>query len=306
MWKDVAWPTSELLEPRTDHVKQSHNFQNNWMVIFQQTCSQSRGANSVTLGLYLSVSNHCVFLNKLRQRRPQIAKKNAGSKHSKAAASWSGALQRHPAPAPLQRHQEPSSKAKTTLWQQHLAAHATTNKTLKRKLHSGSSAFQRHSAAAPCGRTSNQAPEKKQHSDSTTLQQHPATAPAAKLQSTNNSDGSTLQRHPAAAPCRGALQRHLHPNSTQLFFYYWNQKSRRLHGIPFRNRNKQFALTKSAPLWHTVLWQPLAAAHLLHNHLRNPVDPDLALHRGLPPSPEASPEPSPESSPEPSPELSWT
>ena len=154
----------------------------------------------------LSVSNHCVLLNKLRKRRPQIARKTW------AALQSSGILKRRPAAAPctgtLHRHQQPSSKAQaqTAPWQQRLAPLPCSG-TLQRHQQPTSKATKLQSAnkflAAPLQR--HQEPSSK--AKTALWQQHLAAG------GTSNKAPKTLtaapcQRHPAAAPCSDTLQQH--------------------------------------------------------------------------------------------------
>ena len=140
---------------------------------------------------------------------------------------------RCPAAAPcsstLQRHQQPSSKAQTALWRQHLVA-------------------QRHPAAVPGSSTQERAAPapKPQSADSSTLQQHPAAAPCSstpqhqhpnsKVRTTlwqRHPESSILQWHRAVAPCSGtvqapAKQRHVQPNS-QAQTAFWQQRLAAAH-----------------------------------------------------------------------------
>ena len=158
----------------------------------------------------------------------------------------------------------------------------TSNKTLKRNQHSGSSAFQRHSAEAPYGSTSNQAPKHKRHSDSTTLQRHPATAPTTELQSTNNSDGRTLQRHPAAAQAPK-----LHATLLLL-----EPKTLKASRHPFKKPEQIIRIEKSAhaTLTHSTLTAPAAppTPYPKHTHTHHltaaPCNGTLQRHLAMAPA----------------------
>ena len=84
---------------------------------------------------------------------------------------------------------------------------------------------------------------------------------------------------------------------------FWKLSSgRRLQHLPRRPSWKtRLKDTQAGHGWKTLLTLLLRVPDLLRNLLRNPIEPDLALHQSLPTWPGSAPKP-PRPSPEPSPE----
>ena len=236
----------------------------------------------------LSVSNHCVLLNKLRKRRPQIARKTW------AALQSSGILKRRPAAAPctgtLHRHQQPSSKAQaqTAPWQQRLAPLPCSG-TLQRHQQPTSKATKLQSAnkflAAPLQR--HQEPSSK--AKTALWQQHLAaggTSNKAPKTLTAAPCSGTLQRHPAATPCSSTLQQH-EQRSSKAQAVFWQRLAEApgtklqsangtLTAAPRSGRYKQ-QNSKAQP----ALWQQCLSAALCRGTLRQHQQPSSKAQTAL-------------------------